>query len=515
MTESSAASPDESRRDLTIIGLLAGFKLLIHLFANRGYGYFRDEFYYLACGERLAAGYVDHPPLIAFIAKFARVVFGESLSGLRLLPAVAGAAVVFLTGMLVRDLGGKRAAQVLACLALIVAPVYLAIDNFLSMNAFEHLFWLGAILVTVRIVRDDRPKLWPLFGVIVGFGLLNKHSMAFLVFGIVVGLALTPARKHLLDRRFWLGAVIAGLIFLPNLIWEIRNGAPTLEFMANARRFKNYAASPLEFLGGVLTESHPFALPLLLAGFVFYFFMKDGKPFRWLGWTYAAILALFIVQKAKTYYIAPALPVLLAGGSIALVAALARPRLTWAVPAYAVVLVLGGALLSPLVVPMLPIETFIAYSKRLGVEPPKSENHEKGLLPQHFADMYGWDTLTKTVAGVYAGLPEEDRKRCAIYVRNYGEAGSLEFFGRAYGLPPVLCGHNNYFLWGPGTASGEVLIVVGGKAEDHAKSYEEVTEVARTDNRYAMPYENDQPIFVCRRLRRPLAEIWPGVKHYN
>lgn len=514
MPETSAASPDESRRDLAIIGVLAGFKLLIHLFANRGYGYFRDEFYYLACSERLAAGYVDHPPLIAFITKFARTVFGESLSGLRLLPAVAGAAVVFLIGMLVRDLGGKRAAQVLACLALIVAPVYLAIDNFLSMNAFEHLFWLGAVLVTVRIVRDDRPKLWPLFGVIVGFGLLNKHSMVFLVFGIGVGLVLTPARKHFLDWRFWLGAVLSGLIFLPNLIWEIRNGSPTLEFMANARQFKNYAASPLEFLAGVLTESHPFALPLLLAGFVFYFFMKDGKPFRWLGWTYAAILALFIVQKAKTYYIAPALPILLAGGSIALVTALERPKLKWAVPAYAAVLVLGGALLSPLVLPILPVETFIAYSKRLGVEPPKTENHEKGLLPQHYADMHGWDSFTRAVAAVHAGLPEEDRNRSAILVQNYGEAGALEFLGRPFGLPPVLCGHNNFHLWWPDGATGEVLIVVGGKAEDHLKSYEEVTATTTFTDRYVMPFENNLPIFVCRKLCRPFAEIRTSRKRY-
>lgn len=500
--------------DVKILLLLAGLKLLIHLFAIKGYGYFRDEFYYLACGEHLAFGYVDHPPMVAVVAKLATTLFGESLLAIRILPALCGATITFLTGYLTRELGGNRAAQILAAIASIGAPVFLNIHNYLSMNAFDHLFWLLGALVLVAILKQDEPKLWVWFGLIAGLGLENKVSMLFLCFGVFVGLLLTPARKYFLSKWIWIGAGLALLLFLPNIIWQITHDFPTLEFMRNAQRYKNYQISPPEFLIQVTLEANPFTLPLTVGSLFFFFVLREGKPFRLLGWMFVAILGLFLVQKAKPYYLAPILPVLFAAGSVS-IEILSRQR--WGrflPPAYATALVVGGIIVAPLAMPLLPEETFISYAKSLKITGTKSENHKMGKLPQFFADMHGWEKMVVTVAEVFHKLPAEEQKKCGIYAQNYGEAGAVDFFGKRYGLPKAICGHNNYFLWGPGNQTGEVMIIIGGDAEDHEQSFEEVKIEGVFVDDYAMPYENNLPIFVCRRLKKPMTEVWPKTKHF-
>lgn len=296
---------------LLFFGLL---KLGIHLTAIKGYGFFRDEFYYLACGEHLAFGYVDHPPLVAVLTKLVRICLGDSIYAIRLLPVCAGIAVVCLTGCLARELGAKRFGQALAMTAVLVAPIYLGIHGFLSMNAFDHVFWIVALLLLTRIIKYDQPRLWIPFGLVVGFGLENKISVLFLGFGIFVGLILTPERRSFRDYRLWLGAGLAVLVFLPHLVWQQLNGWPTLEFMRNAQAYKHYAYKPWEFMWGALLEANPLSLPLLVGGIFFYFVSRNGKSFRLLGWAFVSILGLFLVQKAKTYYLAPALPILYAAG---------------------------------------------------------------------------------------------------------------------------------------------------------------------------------------------------------
>jgi 4-amino-4-deoxy-L-arabinose transferase-like glycosyltransferase len=253
------------RVDLGIIALfsIAVAKLLIHLYASRNYGYFIDELYYLACGDHLDWGYVDQPPMVALIAKIERSFFGDSLEAIRFLPALAGATKVLLTGIIARELGGNRFAQILAALAVLVAPGFLAVDNLLSMNSFEALLWTGCAYLLVRIVKTGNQRLWIWFGVLAGIGLENKHSMLIWGAAIAAGLLLTPQRQFFRAPWIWLAGLLAFLIFLPNLIWNYQHHFPFLELQANIRRSgRNVGLTPLSFFGEEVLSMNPITLPI-------------------------------------------------------------------------------------------------------------------------------------------------------------------------------------------------------------------------------------------------------------
>ena len=501
--------------EFTLIAILSLIKLVLHFCFNGGYGYFRDELYYIACGEHLDFGYVDHPPFVALVVKLSRLLWGDSLFSIRLFPAVAGAFVVFLTGWIVREMGGKKFSQALACVAVIVSPLFLHTGNTLSMNVFDHLFWALSILIVIRILKNENTRLWLLLGVVLGLGLMNKHSVFFLGFGLFIGFVLTQARKHLSSLHLWIGALIAFLIFLPHLIWQFVHRFPSVEFIRNASQYKNMPLSPKMFVFGQLIETHPFLFLLVVLGVFYFILFKSAKPFRVFGWMYLAIFGLFLLTRAKTYYIAPAYPVMFAGGSLALEFIIRRWNLNW-LKAATIAFFIGGSLLTvPFALPVLHVETFIKYSRLLGFSPPQSEDHEMGILPQHYADMFGWESLVSTVNDVYQSLPSEVRAKCGVFAQNYGEAGAVDFFGGKYGLPKAMSGHNNYWLWGPGPQSGEVMIVIGGEKTELEQFFGRVDLAGIFQNAYVMPYENDLPLFVCRDLKMPTGDLWPRLKHYE
>ena len=234
-----------------------------------------------------------------------------------------------------------------------------------------------------------------------------------------------------------------------------------------------------------------------------------------LGLAYLALLAVFILLKAKYYMLAPFYPVLFAGGAVMIEEYLRKTRrsLGWLKPVSVSAIFLAGIGTVPMARPVLPVETFIKYSK--GWTGIKQETHTLEKLPQHYADKFGWPELAAEIAKVYQALPEEDRNRACLFAGNYGEAGAVWFFGREYGLPRPISGHNQYFLWGPRGCSGEVLIAFGPNEDDLKQAFEEVREAGRFHHDYCIPYENDLPIFVCRRPRMPIKEAWPLVKNYS
>ena len=510
----------DPRGTLAFALYLSAAKLLLHFLTNGGYGYFRDELYYLACGEHLDWGYVDQAPLIAVVARLQRAALGDSLFALRFLPAVAGAALVFITGLLTRELGGRRFAVLLACVCVIVAPAFLAVHTILTMNAFEPLFWtLGAYLVA-RALKTGDARLWVWFGVVMGLGLENKHSTLVFGFAVVAGLLLTTARRFFLSKWLWVGGLVALLIFLPNILWQVKYGWPTVEVLRNADKNQNLPISPLDFFKGQLLLTHPLTFPVWAAGLCFYLFTRAGRRFSALGWAYVVMFVLMVVLRAKVYYLLPVYPVLFAPGGVwieSLFARLAERRRVWLrlKPASVALLVAGGALLAPLALPVLPVETFIRYQRALGLEAPRTEKLRLAELPQHYADMFGWEEMTEQVARVYNSLPPEERTRCAVFARNYGEAGAIDFFGGRYGLPKAIGKHQNYFLWGPRDYTGECVITVGERERDVRKSFDQVELAATITHPYAIPHENDLPVYVCRKPKRPLKEIWPDVKCYS
>src|SRR5919107_708919 len=291
----------------TILFLLALVKLLVHLLTAVNYGYFRDELYYIAASERLALGYVDFPSFVALATALARATLGDSLLALHLLPALAGAAVVVLAGLMARELGGGRFAQGLAALAVLVAPNFLVFGTFISMDAFDQLFWVSAAYVLLLILKRNEPRLWPLFGLFAGLGLLTKLTMLSFGFAVLVALLLTPARRQLRSPWPWIGGGVAVAFLVPYAYWNATNGWPTPEFWAEYGG-KVDEASPLEFLLEQIVTMQPPALPLWLAGLGFYLFAREGRPYRALGWAYVVLFVLFAALNTRFYFLAPAYP---------------------------------------------------------------------------------------------------------------------------------------------------------------------------------------------------------------
>jgi len=501
----------------TAVRVAAGFavvKLLVHLLTNGQYGYFRDELYYLATSEHLDWGYMDFAPMTAWVTWFARHVFGESLFGLRLLPAVAGALKVFLAGLIAVELGGGAFAAGLACLAALAAPVYLVNDTLLAMNAFEPVFWMGCVWLLIRIVKGGDPRLWLGAGALAGLGLLNKHSTAFFLAALGAGIVASRQRAMLRSGWPWAGAAVALLLCLPNVVWQAQHDFPTWEMLRNVQRTgKNVEVAPLEFMAQQVLILLPLSALVWGAGLWWLVARREGQRFRFLGWTYLFLLALMMALKAKHYYVAPVYPMLLAAGGVFWEEMRARwpSRAWWALPA---AIAIAGVALAPLALPVLAPEKLLRYQEAIGIKPPKTEVGHAGPLPQHFGDMFGWPEMVEKVARAYHNLPAEERGKAGILTGNYGEAGAIDFFGPKHGLPKAISGHNNYYLWGPRGYTGEVLILLQSdrlEAERHCASVEDAGSVRHP---WAMA-EEDFEILVCRGARPPLGQVWPQLKHWD
>ena len=505
---------------LGVVVLVAAVKLLVHLVTTGrfGYSYFIDELYYLACARHLAWGFVDMPPLFPAIVAALHAVLGDSLLAVRLLPALAGAALVLMTGWMARDLGGRRFAQGIAALAVLVAPIWLALHSIDTMNALDQLFWTGCAWIVLRIVRDDRPQLWLLFGAVAGVGMLNKHSMAFFAVAVAAAVLLTRERRALRSPWLWLGALLAGLIFLPNLVWVVQHHFPHFEMLANVKREgRDVSLNPLQFLAQQVLLMNPLTLPLWLGGLAWLLFDREGRRYRVLGIAWLGVMAEMLLLDGRPYYPAPAYPMLLAAGGVGLEGWLATPlwrRWRAVKPVYAALLALSGAVLAPLFTPLLPPETLIRYSRAIGMSQPRIENHRLGPLPQLMADRFGWQEMAEEVARIYRSLPPADRARAAIFGQSYGQAGAIDLFGPALGLPPAISGHLSYYLWGPRGYTGDVMIVLDDERPTLERLFRSVELAGHVAHPYSMPYEHFD-VFVCRGPRQSLAALWPRIKRFG
>lgn len=493
---------------------LAAAKLLFHLLTANRYGIFRDELYYIACSEHLDWGYVDQPPLIALITWAARRMFGDSLLGLRLLPALAGAVLIWLTGKLTREMGGGRFAQVLAALAAFIAPIYLLMHHWMTMNAFEPLIWMGGAWCVLRAIKTEKPHYWLWFGVLAGLGMQTKYSIAFFVFGIFVGLLATSHRQYLRTRWLWIGAALAFLIFLPNLIWLIRHDFPFLELMRNIRMSgRDVVRSPLGFIADQAMLLNPILFPLWIGGLLWLLFGREGRRYRVLGVAYLVMLVSFIALKGKNYYLAAAYPMLFAASALALERLTSR-RWNWARGAYITVVAVAGAIIAPTVAPILPVETYIRYQKALGFEPPRAENQRTGPLPQYFADEFGWEEMVREVARVYYSLPPSEQAKAVIFANSYGQAGAIDFFGPKLGLPKAISNHQNYWLWGTRGQSADTVIVLGSDGSGDREHFRVVESVGRVEHLYSRRDEH-YDVFLCGAPTFNLEEAWPKMKKWN
>jgi hypothetical protein len=482
------------------------------------YRYFIDEFYYIACSKHLALGYVDHPPVSIFLLRVIRELFGDSLPALRLAPSIAGAATVFLTGWIARRLGADVYGQALAAGAVMVSSIYHVMFSLYSMNALSLLMWAACFWILIEIELRGEPRLWLAIGILAGIGLENKHTMVLLFMGLLIGLVLTPARRHFANRWFWIGLGITTLLLLPNLIWQSSNGWPSLEFYRNADMYKNVPTPPLEVLKQQVLFMNPAAFPIWLMGAIFFLFTKRGQPYRHLGLIYIVLLSLMLIgQKSRPDRIAGVYTLLFAGGGLFLTEFLRRKSIRWMRTTFPVVLILFGVAFAPLGLPFLPPHITASYSATLGIVPQIERGEGKNsLLPQWLADRFGWEKLVDDVEDVVKSLDPLERSRAIIIAPSYGQAGAIELFGHSRNLPPVYALQNSYAHWGPPEDPVDAAVIIGPFGEERVRWLFEEVELARIhDCEWCMPWRDEVPIWLARGQKVTFKEAWPDLRYYE
>jgi len=490
---------------LILLGLLRSVPLLL---TNGQSGWHRDELDTLDNARYLAWGYVAYPPLAPFIARVALTLFGPSLVGVRLFSTLAHAVAMVLAGLMARELGGRRWAQVTAAIAAAIAPYALLGGGLFHYSSFDYLWWVSIAYLMVRLLKSGDARWWLGIGAVIGVGMMTKYTLAFLVVGIVVGVILTRARRHLASPWLWGGVALALLIVLPNLAWQIQHGFISLDFMRSIHardvrigRAEGYLIEQLVFTTNVVT------IPFWVAGLYCYFFARMGQSYRPLGWMFLVPFLLFLVTQGRSYYLAPAYPMLFAGGAVVVerwLTSLSATRarvvrgITWG--AFAV----GGVVFAPVALPIAPVN-----SRLWNVV-----SEINGELKEEI----GWPELVETVAGIYATLPAEDKPQAGILTGNYGEAGAINLYGPAYGLPEAISGVNSYWLRGYGDPAPQTLIVVGIESTRARSLFESCKPAGQITNRYGVRNEETREhpvILLCRGPRQPWPELWKRLRSFG
>ncbi len=498
----------ERQTDFVILLGLASCGILVHILFNGQYGFHRDELDFIMNARWLDWGYVSYPPVTPFFARVGLELFGESLRGLRVLPAIAQGIAMILAGWIARDMGGKRTAQIMTAIAVFIAPVSLMGGTVIMYFAFDYLWWVVVAFFLTRLLAADDPRYWLGIGAGIGFGMLTKYTMAFLVIALAIAVLVTSARKYLRSRWLYLGAALALLIFLPNLIWQIRHDFISLKYLAaiHARDIEWGRAD--DFLPKQLYETtNPLTLPLWTTGLVVCLFGASMKRFRLFGWMFIGVFVLFLVNRGRSYYTAAAYVALLAAGTVWLegwLETLPGKRrqvgfgLLWAM------LAVGGLIGIILIKPIAPINSplwDITSSVNDGV-----------------VEMVGWQDLTRQVADLYASLPADEKPRTAILAGNYGEAGALDLYGKEYGLPRVITGANSYWYRGYGEPEPETVIVVGFDGSYAGQFFRSCKYSGTVTNPYDVKNEESTHhtgLYVCREPRLPWSELWQKMQWFQ
>jgi len=513
------------RSDLGLLLLVAALRLTFHLVTNGQYGFHRDELQTLDDARHLDWGFVAYPPLTPLLGRFELALFGTSITGFRVFAATAVSAVMVLTGLIAKELGGKRHVQVLAAVAAGISPVSLIQGAVLQYVSLDYLWGVTVTYLLVRLVKSDDPQWWVPIGAVIGVGMESRYTIGFLALGIVGAVLLTPIRRHLASRWLWIGVTLSILIFLPNVIWQAQHNFISLDFLSylHARdlrqgRYKGFYREQLQIC------VNPMTALLALLGLWFYFMGRphrnkvsefepansrttDRQPFKFLGWVFVVSFLLFALFGARSYYTAPLYPMLLAAGSVVFTNWAADLRPTWSRVAYGVQwagILIGGVGFAILVTPVAPIGS--------GVWKLTSKMHDQ------FREEIGWPDLARTVARVYNALPPAERERSGILTGNYGEAGALNLYGPALGLPHAMGLTNSFWSRGYDPRLPETVIVVGFDLREGRKLFNSCVIAAKNGN--ALKVENEESrdhpdILLCRDLYTPWPDYWRWARRFG
>jgi hypothetical protein len=515
---SPAREPRLFASGMAIVWGIALAKLVFHIYFNNRYGYFRDEFDYMSCGDHLQWGYVDQPPLIPFLTHLSRAVLGDSLRAIRFLPALASSLLVVQAAATARQLGGRRYALILTAICVALAPQYLSNGGLLGTNVLEPNLWLGCAQFVILAIQRNDPRYWIGFGIVAGLGMEEKYTIACFGLGVVVGLLLTEQRRTFFNKWIWLGGVAAFLIFLPNLLWNLHYDWPFVQLIRAIRaEGRDVILGPVEWFFQQLLIVSPVAGPVWLAGLFAFLFWKPLRPYRTLGWAYLVSYLAIFLQHGKNYYLAPVYPMLFAAGAVALDAWLERSRGTaWLKRVLAIVIFVNGVYMMPITVPVFTPDHCLAYTKTLPFKLPVNEHsHARAALPQWYSDQFGWKEISDETVVAWNRIPAEERADCGIFAQDYGQAGTIDFFGRHEGLPGAMSGDRTYWLWGPHNYSGNCMIVLDDRKEVLERYWNQVEFVGRSaPNEWAL--EQQIAVFVCKGKKfDSWASFWPRLKRWR
>jgi len=490
--------------DTALLCYLALVTVIFHMLAGQRYGFHRDELATLDDARHLAWGYVAYPPVTPFFGRISLILFGPTLPGFRLFAAVAQGAALILTGLMAKEMGGGRGAQLVAAFAGI--PFGLAAGAVMQYVSFDYLCWVLAAYFMVRLLQTDDPRWWLAVGTAIGFGMLSKYTMGVFVVGIAAGVLFTSARGYLKSPWLWLGVALCILIFLPNFLWQAQNHFISADFLKHIHQRDVLQGRTKDFLPQQLKMTL-LAFPLCLAGLYYLMLVPVGKRLRAIAWMFFVPLLLFIVLKGREYYFAGAYPMVYAAGSVwgeRWIATLSRGWANLLRGAALLALTADIAIISAVAMPLAPVNSnwWKVSSK----------------VQNDFVEEIGWPELAETVAQVRDSLPPEDHVLLGILAGNYGEAGAINLFGPQYNLPPAISGVNSFWARGYGDPPPETLIVLGHSANYLRENFASCRVAAHSWNRFGVENEEtrDHPdIYVCRRLKRPWREFWAAYRHFG
>jgi hypothetical protein len=502
---------------MVVVWAIAIAKLIFHIYFNNRYGYFRDEFDYMSCGDHFSWGYVDQPPLIPFLTHISRALLGDSLRAIRFIPALASSLLAVQAAMIARELGGKFYALLLTAVCVLVAGQYLSNASLLTTNCLEPNLWMGCAYCVILAIKRNDPRYGLWFGVIAGVGLEEKYSIAFFLIGMVTGLLLTEQRCFLLSKWMWLGGAAAFLLFLPNLLWNIHYHWPFLQLMRAIRaEGRDVVLGPGQFFLEQLLIVTPLTGVVWIAGLIALFVYRPLKPYRVLAGCYLVAYGILFALHGKSYYLSPIYPMLFAAGAVGLESWFDGPVGRWLKPAFLIILLAAGVYIVPVAVPVFSPDHFIAYMKQLPFKLPVTEHaHARAVLPQWYSDQFGWKEMVEETAVAWNQLSPDERRDCGIFAQDYGQAGAIDFFGHEYGLPHSISGDRSYWIWGPNGYSGQCLIVLDDGVGRLNQLFENVKYVGTSaNNPYAL--ERNISVFICTGPKfGTLEDLWPSVKRWR